>query len=71
MIEINSKKKQKTQSNNEKQKQKTKQKHEEWLGTIEDLAAKMGNDEKTQKALEPLKSLVEMLYCENPCKWGI
>lgn len=55
----------------EKQKQKTKQKHEEWLGTIEDLAAKMGNDEKTQKALEPLKSLVDMLYCENPCKWGI
>ena len=45
-----------------KQKQETKQKHDEWMGMIEDLAAKMGNDDQTQKVLEPFKSLVDKVY---------
>ena len=49
----------------ERQKQKTKQKHDEWLGMIEDLAAKMGNDENAQKTMESLRSLVDMLYGAN------
>lgn len=46
----------------EKQKQETKKKHDEWIEIIDGLAAKMGNNENSQKVLEPLKNLVDMVY---------
>ena len=46
----------------EGQKQKTKRQHDEWVGMIDKLAAKMGNDEKTNETLKPMRELIDKVF---------
>ena len=46
----------------EGQRQKTKQQHDEWVGMIDNLAAKFGNDEKANETLKPMRELTNIVF---------
>ena len=46
----------------EGQRQKTKQQHDEWVGMIDNLAAKFGNDEKANETLKPIRELTNIVF---------
>lgn len=45
-----------------KQKQETKRKHDEWMGRLDDMATKLGNNEKAMESIESLREMVEVAY---------
>ena len=46
----------------DKQKRQRKKQHDEWIGRIDGLVAKSGNDERVKEALKPMVDLIEMVY---------
>ena len=46
----------------ENQKQETKRQRDEWICRIDDLIAKVGNDERAKEALKPLREFIDMVY---------
>lgn len=46
----------------EKQKQETKRQHDKWMGMIDDIAAKLGNDKRAKEVLEPMRDLIDKVY---------
>lgn len=46
----------------EEQKQKTKRQHDEWVKMIDNLADKLGNDEKANETLKPMRELIDKVF---------
>ena len=46
----------------DKQKRQRTKQHDEWIGRIDGLAAKSGNDERVKETLKPMVDLIEMVY---------
>ena len=53
---------------NEKQKQERKRQHDEWIGLLDGLAVKAGNNEGVKEALKPMRELIEKFYGDKDTK---
>ena len=47
---------------NEKQERDRLKQYDEWMAKIDELAFKMGNDERAKTALKPMRNLIDMVY---------
>ena len=53
---------------NEMQKQERKRQHVEWIGLLDGLAVKAGNNEGVKEALKPMRDLIEDVYGNEDTK---
>lgn len=53
---------------NDTHKKKNQKQHDEWMGLIDGLVSKSGDDERVKEALKPMRDLIDTVYGDNEFK---